>query len=77
MAQKNARLHHVENVKIKKSNLFSELTKNKKIVHQKQIKKYNIIITNPPYISEKEYHKLPFSTKQQPKKALIAKNDGY
>ncbi|RHZ37783.1 peptide chain release factor N(5)-glutamine methyltransferase [endosymbiont GvMRE of Glomus versiforme] len=70
VAQKNVRLHQAKNVKIKKSNLFSKL-----IVNQQR--KYNIIITNPPYISEKEHHQLPFSTKKQPKKALVAKNDGY
>jgi len=57
------------------SNLFSEIVKNKKIANQQE--KYNIIITNPPYIDKKEYHELPFSTKQQPKGALVAKNDGY
>jgi HemK-like putative methylase len=77
VAQKNVQLHQAKNVKIKKSNLFHELVKNKKTVNQQQTERYNIIITNPPYISEREYKKLPFSTKQQPKKALVAKNDGY
>ncbi|RHZ36262.1 peptide chain release factor N(5)-glutamine methyltransferase [endosymbiont GvMRE of Glomus versiforme] len=77
VAQKNVQLHQAKNVKIKKSNLFHELVKNKKTVNQQQTERYNIIITNPPYISEREYKKLHFSTKQQPKKALVAKNDGY
>jgi len=67
VTKKNVLLHQTKNVKVIESNLFSS----------KRIKKYNIIITNPPYINEKEYNKLLFSTKQQPKKALVAKNDGY
>jgi len=59
-------LHQVKNVKVIESNLFSKRTE-----------KCNIIIANPPYINEKEYNELSFSTKQQPKKALVAKNDGY
>ncbi|KLL02687.1 MAG: release factor glutamine methyltransferase [Mycoplasmataceae bacterium RV_VA103A] len=66
ITKKNAILHHTTNLKIIQSNLFKNLKS-----------KYNIIITNPPYISQKEYEKLPFSTKQQPKEALIAKNNGY
>ena len=62
----NAIIHQVKNLKIIQSNLFKNLKD-----------KYNVIITNPPYISEKEYQVLPFSTKQQPKKALVAKNNGY
>jgi release factor glutamine methyltransferase len=63
---KNAIIHQVKNLKIIQSNLFKNLKD-----------KYNVIITNPPYISEKEYKRLPFSTKQQPKKALVATNNGY
>ncbi|CAJ0747056.1 24910_t:CDS:2 [Entrophospora sp. SA101] len=76
IAQKNVLLHQAKNVKIeevkeKESNLFNENSEAKKT------KKYNVIITNPPYINEKEHHELPFSTKQQPKRALVAQNDGY
>lgn len=62
----NAIIHQVKNLKIIQSNLFKNLKD-----------KYNVIITNPPYISEKEYKRLLFSTKKQPKKALVAKNNGY
>lgn len=63
---KNSIIHQVKNLKIAQSDLFENLKG-----------KYDVIITNPPYISEKEHKSLPFSTKQQPKKALVAKNDGY
>jgi len=66
IVKKNAIIHQIKNLKVTQSNLFNNLKG-----------KYNIIITNPPYINEKEYEKLPFSTKQQPKRALIAKNNGY
>jgi release factor glutamine methyltransferase len=66
IVKKNAIVHQVKNLKIVRSNLFNNLND-----------KYNIIITNPPYLSEKGYNKLPFFTKQQPKKALVAKNNGY
>lgn len=64
--KENVIFHQVKNLKIVQSNLFNSLKG-----------KYNVIITNPPYLSEKEYEKLPFFTKQQPKKALVAKNNGY
>lgn len=67
IVKKNAFLHQVKNLKIICSNLFNKL----------KGKKYNIIITNPPYVSQAEYKVLPFATKQQPLKALVAKNNGY
>jgi release factor glutamine methyltransferase len=66
ITNENAIIHHVKNLKIVQSDLFENLKD-----------KYNVIITNPPYIGEKEYKKLPFSTKQQPKRALVAKKNGY
>src|SRR6185503_16623201 len=66
VVKKNSILHQTKNLKITRSSLFNNLKG-----------KYNIIITNPPYISKKEYEGLPFSTKRQPKKALVAKNNGY
>lgn len=66
IVKKNVIFHQVKNVKVKKSNLFNNLKG-----------KYNVIITNPPYISKKEYNNLHPFTKKQPKKALVAKNDGY
>jgi len=48
--------------------LFSNIDKHKK---------FNIIVSNPPYVSASEYKNLFPATKEQPKKALVAGNDGY
>jgi len=66
VTSENAAIHQIKNLKVAQSNLFENLKD-----------KYNVIITNPPYISEKDYKALPFLTKQQPKKALVARNNGY
>ena len=39
-------------------------------------KKYNIIISNPPYVSAKEHYCLPAEYQNEPKLALISGNDG-
>ena len=39
--------------------------------------KYDLIVSNPPYISKTEYEKLPFEIRDfEPKKALIAEENG-
>lgn len=39
-------------------------------------KKYDIIISNPPYVSEKDYRLLPNEYHHEPKMALIAEDEG-
>lgn len=52
-------------VKIIQSNLFEN-------IHEK----YDLIISNPPYVSEKEYYAQPLEVKNEPKIALLAGVDG-
>jgi len=39
--------------------------------------KFDVIISNPPYIGIEEYNHLDSYTKAQPKEALVADNNGY
>lgn len=65
VAQKNA--NGLE-INIVKSNMFQDL---------KSDKKFDIILCNPPYISQKEYEKLSLSVKNyDPKIALVGGADG-
>ena len=66
IAQKNAKNNHA-NIEFIKSNLFSAL-KNRK---------FDLIISNPPYISKLEYKNLDKSVKNfEPKLALYGGKDG-
>jgi len=67
IAKKNAFLQQTKNIEFCQSNLFANLEK----------RKFNIIVANPPYVSEKEYYLLTESAKQQPLKALVAMENGY
>ena len=65
IAQQNADLNDIE-INFFQSDIFENV-----------IGKYDIIISNPPYISQKEYEQLPKEIKDhEPKSALQAKNDG-
>lgn len=55
-----------ENVKLIESDLFNALS----------AKRYDIIISNPPYVSKAEYEALPAEYNHEPKQALICGNDG-
>lgn len=66
IAYKNANLNKVRK-KIKF--LFSNLFKNIK-------EEFEIIVSNPPYVSEREYKKLEEEVKKEPKRALIGGQDG-
>lgn len=39
-------------------------------------KQYDIIVSNPPYVSSQEYKKLPDEYHQEPKQALVCEDDG-
>ncbi|MGF6905541.1 peptide chain release factor N(5)-glutamine methyltransferase [Fusobacterium sp. PH5-44] len=57
----NKEINKTDNVSFRKSNIFSELKGNK----------FNMIISNPPYISENEYDELMVEVKEyEPKMAL-------
>lgn len=68
VARKNAAMHEVENrINFMKSDLFSSISPEQK---------YDIILCNPPYISEKEYNKLPPEVLADPKISLVSGDDG-
>ncbi len=65
---KNALKHKViDRIFIKKSNLFEKIDKNEK---------FDFIISNPPYISLKEYETLQREIKKEPMEALVAGKEG-
>lgn len=68
VALMNAKKQNLTNIQFRKSNLFDS-------IDSEEI--FDIIVTNPPYISDDEYQCLSAMTKQQPVEALVAKNDGY
>ena len=68
LSQKNAQLNKVKNIKFIKSDLYSNL---------KTTDKFNLIISNPPYILKSEWEGLQPEVKQwEDPSALIAKNKG-
>jgi release factor glutamine methyltransferase len=68
VAKKNSIIQQTRNIKFIRSDLFGNLN---------QEEKFSIIVSNPPYISRKEYQGLSPAVKAQPIEALIAENDGY
>ncbi|MCE8162976.1 MAG: peptide chain release factor N(5)-glutamine methyltransferase [Candidatus Moeniiplasma glomeromycotorum] len=68
VVRKNVLRHQVKNLTIKQSNLFNQLDLSEK---------FNIIVANPPYIGRQEYKNLSLTTKKQPYRALVAKQEGY
>ncbi|CAG8559766.1 7852_t:CDS:10, partial [Cetraspora pellucida] len=68
VAKINAARQEAKNIRFIKSDLFSNIDKKEK---------FNIIMANPPYVSESEYQNLVPAVKEQPRKALIAANEGY
>ncbi|KLL04242.1 MAG: N5-glutamine S-adenosyl-L-methionine-dependent methyltransferase [Mycoplasmataceae bacterium RV_VA103A] len=68
VAKINAARQEAKNIRFIKSDLFSNIDKKEK---------FNIIMANPPYVGESEYQNLVPAVKEQPRKALIAANEGY
>ncbi len=67
ITEKNAKIHNVyDRLTLIKSNLFENVP---------QIK-FDFIVSNPPYISEKEYEKLQKEVKKEPIEALIGGTEG-
>lgn len=65
-AKKNSEKLGTKHITFMFSNVFSDVKGN-----------FDVIISNPPYVAEHEYHNLSSYTKKQPKKALLSKNNGY
>ena len=67
LAQKNATHNNIKNVTFIKSDIYKSIHKNK----------FDIIISNPPYIAYEEWKTLDDSvTKWEDKKALVANHEG-
>ncbi|UCD94412.1 MAG: peptide chain release factor N(5)-glutamine methyltransferase [Candidatus Zixiibacteriota bacterium] len=68
VARKNAAMHEVESrINFMKSDLFSSISPEQK---------YDIILSNPPYISEKVYEELPPEVLADPKISLVSGAEG-
>jgi ribosomal protein L3 glutamine methyltransferase len=62
----NAKKHHVEDhTRFIQGDLFDQVTG-----------KYNLIVSNPPYVCEQEYVDLPAEYKHEPQLALEARQEG-
>lgn len=68
ISQTNAGNQQIENIQFRRSDLFNNIYFGER---------FNIIVSNPPYISVGEYQSLSLMTKEQPQTALLAGNDGY
>src|SRR5215469_12107916 len=64
----NAANHQIKNIRFIPSNLFHNLDSKKK---------FDIIVSNPPYVSSNEYKNLSPPAKKQPSEALLAAHNGY
>jgi release factor glutamine methyltransferase len=68
LAKSNSLTHRTSNVEFYQSDLFDELD---------SCQKFDVIVSNPPYISSTEYQQLSSLVKRQPKSALVARKNGY
>ncbi len=67
-AKINSEENHVKNIKFVESDVFSNIN----------YRKFDLIVSNPPYIPEYEYIELMREVKDfEPKLALTAEDDGY
>lgn len=68
LAQKNASENRITNVKFLHSDVFDQIPADKK---------FDLIVANPPYISDEEWNELdPAVTEWEDKKALVAHQQG-
>ena len=68
VANNNAVNQQIKNIKFIWSDLFSKIDEHEK---------FDVFVSNPPYIGTSEYENLSPVTKEQPREALVAGNDGY
>ena len=70
VARANAKRHHLDGkIIFCSSDLFS--------CFQKENIRFDFIISNPPYVSDKEYAHLPLDVQKEPLGALLAEEDGF
>jgi release factor glutamine methyltransferase len=68
LGEKNKSLNKIDNVKFVQSDLYKNLVG----------EKFDLIVSNPPYVSEKDFENLsPEVTKWEDKSALVANDDGF
>ena len=68
VAKRNAdELGATDKIKFRQSDFFSSISEGEK---------FDLILSNPPYVSEKEYQALPPEVLADPKSALLAGEDG-
>lgn len=67
LAQNNAQNYGFQNIDFLWSNWFEKLPK----------KKFNLIVSNPPYIDAKDPHLQQGDVQYEPKKSLISADEGY
>ncbi len=66
LAKENIEVHQIRTrVNVIHSDLFEDITK-----------KYDLIVTNPPYVSDDEYQELPQEYKNEPKLGLVTSQHG-
>jgi len=71
-AEKNARYHHLDNVRFIRGDMFRPFSK--AVLKEK----CGFIVCNPPYVAEKDWLTLdPQIRKFEPKQALVSGRDGY
>lgn len=68
VANKNIKKHKVKNIKSLESNWFDKINKDEK---------FDLIVTNPPYISINDKNLDNPELKYEPKSALVALDEGY
>ncbi len=69
LVQKNAAHNNIKNIVVCQSDLFANL---------KRSQKFDLIVSNPPYVTELEWSNLhPSVTQWEDKKALVAADDGF
>ncbi|WNC70989.1 peptide chain release factor N(5)-glutamine methyltransferase [Thalassotalea psychrophila] len=68
LAQTNAKQLNLAHVEIYQSDWFKAIDTNKR---------FNVIVSNPPYIAEDDKHLVEGDIRYEPKSALVAKDDGY
>jgi release factor glutamine methyltransferase len=69
-AQKNCDRHHISNLLLHHGDFFEGLAQ------RKSASKQQVLVSNPPYISECEFDQLDEHVKREPKTALIAEEQG-